>query len=311
MPDLDPVAVFVKVVQAGSFGRAAEQLGMPNSTVSAYVSRLEKRLGVTLLQRTTRRSRLTEAGEKYFRLAAPAVDEIARAEAQMSAAQSEPQGYLRVTAPTDIATDWFSELTAEFRKLYPKVDIEFVFTDQVVDMLAERIDVALRAGTLRDSRLVARRVGLAHWMLFASPSYLREAGTPGDPQQLRNHSLLQFTRFGREHWRLSRGARVRTIPLPHNVLANDATLVRRLALAGVGIALLPMYMCREDLRAGRLVRVLPEWAGKTDPVHVIYLRQKFVPAKVRVFVDYAANSLQRIFATRPIRLTDPRTAAST
>jgi DNA-binding transcriptional LysR family regulator len=295
MRNLDAVAVFVKVVQAGSFSRAAEQLGMPNSTVSAHVSRLEERLGVTLLQRTTRSLRLTEAGENYFRLTSQAVDEIASAEAQLGAAQSEPQGYLRITAPADMATDWFSQAIAEFRKTYPKVDIEFVFSDQVLDMLAERIDVAFRASHLRDSRLIARRAGLSSWMLFASPSYLRQAGTPAHPRKLRHHSLLQFTRLGREHWRLSRGSTVVTIPLPHNVLANDATVVRRLALAGNGIALLPIHMCREDVREGGLVRVLPEWAGKTYPVHVIYVRQKFVPAKVRAFVDYAANSLQRVF----------------
>jgi DNA-binding transcriptional LysR family regulator len=296
MPDLDAVAVFVKVVQAGSFSRAAEQLGMPNSTVSARVSRLEERLGVTLLQRTTRTSRLTEAGENYFRLASRGLDEIASAEAQITAAQSEPQGYLRITAAADMATDWFSELIAEFRKKYPKVDIEFVFTDQVLDMLAERIDIAFRASHLRDSRLIARRAGLSYWMLFASPSYLRQAGTPDHPRELRDHSLLQFTKLGREHWRLSRGSTVVTIPLPHNVLANDATVVRRLALAGNGIALLPINMCRDDVREGGLVRVLPEWAGKTYPVHIIYVRQKFVPAKVRAFVDYAANSLQRVFS---------------
>jgi DNA-binding transcriptional LysR family regulator len=295
VPDLDTVAVFVKVVQAGSFSRAAKQLGMPNSTVSAHVSRLEKRLGITLLQRTTRRLRLTEGGESYFRLAAQAVDDLASAEASIGAAQAEPQGTLRITAPADIATDWFSELTADFRRQYPKVDIEFVFADQVLDMLAERIDVALRAGNLRDSRLVARRVGFGYWMLFASPSYLRKAGMPSHPRQLRGHSLLQFTKLGREHWRLGRRSSVITIPLPRNVLANDATLVRRLALAGNGIALLPIHMCREDVRAGRLVRVLPEWVGKTDPVHLIYVSQKFVPAKVRAFVDYAANSIQRVF----------------
>jgi DNA-binding transcriptional LysR family regulator len=296
MLDLDSVAVFVKVVQAGSFSRAAEQLAMPNSTVSSYVARLERRLGVTLLQRTTRRSRLTEAGETYFRRAAQAVGEIAGAEAQITAMQSEPQGCLRVTAPADIGTNWFSELTAEFRKQYPKVDIEFVFTDQVLDMLEQRIDVAIRAGHLRDSRLVARRVGWSYWMLFASPSYLREAGTPAHPRQLRDYSLLQFTKFGREQWRLSRGSSTFTIPLPHNILANDATLLRRLALGGNGIALLPIHTCQEDVRAGGLVRVLPEWIGKTDPVHLIYVRESFVPAKVRAFVDYVAKSLQRVFS---------------
>ncbi len=293
--DLDAVAVFVKVARAGSFSRAAAQLNMPNSTVSTYVSKLERRLGVALLQRTTRRLRLTEAGENYFRLASQAVDEIANAEAQINAAQAEPQGLLRITAPADIATEWFCELTARFRERYPKIDLEFVFTDQVLDMIAERIDIALRAGQLRDSRLVARRVGMAYWMVFASPSYLQRSGAPEHPRQLRNQSLLQFTQLGREHWRLTRGTSVVMVPLPHNVMANDATLVRRLALAGNGIALLPIHMCRADVSAGRLVRVLPEWAGKADPVHLVYSSQKYVPAKVRAFIDHAAASLRDVF----------------
>ena len=295
MLDLDAIAVFVKVVQAGSFRRAGEQLAMPNSTVSACVSRLEKRLGVTLLQRTTRSSRLTEAGESYFRLAAQAVEQITNAEAQISAAQTEPQGILRITAPVDIATDWFSAMTADFRSRYPKIDLEFVFTDQLLDIRAERIDVALRAGSLPDSRLVARRVGLSCWMLFASPAYLRKVRPPSQPRQLASHSLIQFTKAGREHWRLRRGLKVSTISLPHNILANDATLVRRLALAGNGIALLPFYLCREELLAGRLVRVLPEWAGKSDPIHLVYARERFISAKVRAFIDFAARSLQRVF----------------
>src|SRR5262245_59934518 len=296
MLDLDAVAVFVKVVQAGSFSLAAKQLGIPNSTVSARVSRLEKRLGVTLLQRTTRRSRLTEAGDTYFRLAAQAVDQLTNAEAGIGAAQAEPHGSLRITAPSDPAPSWIAELIAGFRKQHPKVDVEIVYTDQLLDLLAERIDVALRPGHLRDSRLVARRIGWCYWMLFASPSYLRKAGAPSHPRQLRAHSLLQFTKRGREHWRLGSGSKVVAIPRPRHVLANDTSLVRHLALAGNGIALIPLHICREDVRAGRLVHVLPDWAGKADPVHLIYVSQKFVPAKIRTFVDYAASSLQSAFA---------------
>ncbi|MGQ0653729.1 MAG: LysR substrate-binding domain-containing protein [Betaproteobacteria bacterium] len=293
--DLDAVGVFVKVVQAGSFGRAARQLAMPNSTVSARVSRLERRLGVTLLQRTTRTLRLTEAGESYFRLAAQAIDELLTAEAQVNAAQAEPQGALRVTAPGDIATDWFAELTCEFKRQYPKVDLEFVFADQLLDLVAEGIDVAIRAGQLKDSRLVARRIGTAYWMAFASPSYLKAAGAPTHPRQLRNYSLLQFTKLGREHWRLTRGKSAVSVPVPHSLLVNDAMLVKRLAVAGSGIAMLPLHLCRADVRAGALVRVLPEWEGKADPVHLVYSGRKFVAAKVRAFVDFAAGSLKPVF----------------
>lgn len=293
--DLDAVGVFVKVVQAGSFSRAARQLAMPNSTVSARVSRLERQLGVSLLQRTTRKLRLTEAGESYFRQASRAVDEIVDAEAQVTSAQLEPQGTLRISAPIDMASDCFANLISEARQRNPKLSIEFLFTDQVVDLIAEGIDIAVRAGQLRDSRLVARRVGTAYWVPFASPSYLRKAGTPTHPRQLRHHALAQFTRLGREHWRLSRGKNVVSVPLPHQIVVNDAVLVKSLTVSGNGIALLPTYACRIEVRQGTLVRVLPEWVGRTDPVHVLYLGQKFVAAKVRAFVDLAADTLKQVF----------------
>ncbi len=293
--DLDAVGVFVKVVQAGSFSRAARQLAMPNSTVSARVSRLERRLGVTLLQRTTRKLRLTEVGESYFRQASQAIDEVLNAEAQVNAAQLEPQGLLRITAPIDMAADHFVNLISEFEKRNPKISFELVFTHQVLDLVAEGIDVAIRTGQLRDSRLIARRVGTANWVPLASPSYLRKAGTPGHPRQLRNHALLQFTQLGRDHWRLSRGKSAVSVPLPHRVIVNDATIVRSLAVSGNGIALLPTYFCRTEMREGGLVRILPEWIGKADPVHLVYPGQKFVAAKVRAFVDVAVDALKQVF----------------
>jgi DNA-binding transcriptional LysR family regulator len=293
--DLDAVRVFVKVVQAGSFSQAARQLGMPNSTVSARVAQLERQLGVGLLQRTTRRLRLTEAGESYFRRASRAVEEIFSAEAQVSSTHSDPQGSLRITAPIDMASDCFANLISEIRKAHPKISVEFVFTDEVVDLIAQGMDIAIRAGHLKDSRLVARRVGTACWTPFASPSYLRKAGTPIHPRELRNHALVQFTRMGREHWRLSRGKHLVSVPLPHQVMVNDFTLVKSLAMSGNGIALLPTYACRTELGLGTLVRVLPEWVGKADPVHVVYPAQKFVPAKVRAFADLAADRLKQVF----------------
>ena len=293
--DVDAVRVFVKVVQAGSFGQAARQLGMPNSTVSARVSRLERRLGVTLLQRTTRKLRLTETGERYFRQAAQAIDELLAAETQVNAAQAEPQGMLRVTAPADLATDWFAEMACEFKRRYPKIDLELVLTDKVLDLIAEGVDIAVRAGPLRDSRLVARRIGTAYWMPFASRSYVRRAGAPTHPRHLRDHALLQFTKLGKERWRMTRGKKVVSVPVPRSLLVNDSMLVKRLAVAGSGIAMLPLHICRDELSAGALVRVLPDWDGTADPIHLVYSGQKFVAAKVRVFVDFAADSLKQVF----------------
>src|SRR5688572_7199212 len=203
--DLNEISVFLKVVQAGSFTQAAAQLGIPNSTASARVSALERRLGVTLLQRTTRKLRLTEAGETYFRRAAQGLEQIVEAETEVSASQRAPQGMLRVTAPIDLGATCLAGLISAFREKYPAVSVELVFTDRFVDLVAEGVDVAVRAGKLRDSALIARKVGLAEWIPTASPAYLKKAGTPRHPRELTGHACLQFTPLGTEHWHLTDG----------------------------------------------------------------------------------------------------------
>ena len=293
--DLNEISVFVKVVQAGSFTQAAAQLGIPNSTASARVSALERRLGVTLLQRTTRKLRLTEAGETYFRRAAQGLGEIVEAESEVSASQREPQGMLRVTAPVDLGASCLAGLVSAFRQKYPAVRVELVFTDRFVDLVAEGIDVAVRAGRLRDSALIARKVGLAEWIPAASPAYLKKAGTPRHPRELTGHACLQFTPLGTEHWQLTDGKQKVTVPLPRDLLANEINFAKALALAGKGVALLPSYVCHGEIRSGRLVRVLPEWRARTDPVHLVYPGQKFVAPKVRAFVDMAYDTLKLVF----------------
>ncbi len=293
--DLNEINVFLKVVQAGSFTRAAAQLGIPNSTASARVSALERRLGVTLLQRTTRKLRLTEAGETYFRRAAQGLEQIVEAETEVSASQRAPQGMLRVTAPIDLGASCLAGLISAFREKYPAVSVELVFTDRFVDLVAEGVDVAVRAGKLRDSALIARKVGLAAWIPAASPAYLKKAGTPRHPRELTGHACLQFTPLGTEHWHLTDGKQKITVPLPRELVANEINFAKALALAGKGVALLPSYVCHAEIRNGKLVRVLPDWRARTDPVHLVYPGQKFVAPKVRAFVDMAYDTLKLVF----------------
>lgn len=294
--DLNPVAVFVKVAQTGSFSEAARQLSMPNSTVSAQLSRLERQLGVTLLQRTTRKLRLTEAGQAYFETASIGVDAILNAGAQVSAAQQEPRGSLRITAPIDMA-EAMVRLLSDFRKRYPKVGLEMHFSQDVTDLFASNIDVAIRAGSLKDSGLVARKVGAGTWVPVASQDYLRAHGSPADPKELSKRTLIQFERKGRDEWVLRRGGAVVAVPLSRQIITNHAEAVRSFAVGGEGVALLPTYFCRNELEEGKLVRILPEWVGETDPVNLVYPAQPFVPAKIRVFVDYAVKALADVFSS--------------
>lgn len=289
--DLNEAAVFVKVVEAGSFSAAARLLGLPTSTVSTRVARLERRLGVTLLQRTTRRLRLTDTGELYYRHASAGLGYLLDAEAAVTESTGEPKGLLRVTAPADIGDHILTEIVNQMRRNHPKVAVDLVLTDRYVDLVAEGVDVAIRPGILKDSTLIAKNAGIARWVPFASLEYLRSAPPLAFPQELRHHCCLQFTPLGKEIWTLNDRTGSVTIPMSGQVMVNDVRVIRSMALAGEGVALLPAYLCRDECAQGELVRVLPEWHAKADPVHVVYPRQRFIPPKLRAFVDLAAREL--------------------
>src|SRR5574343_3928 len=288
---LDEAAVFVKVVDAGSFSAAARLLGLPTSTVSTRVARLERRLGVTLLQRTTRRLSLTDAGSLYYQHAATGLGHMLDAEAAVTESAGEPKGLLRVTAPADIGDALLADIVRQMHRRYPQVGIDLLLVSHYVDLVAEGVDVAIRAGSLKDSTLIAKHVGLARWVPFASPDYLVSAPPLDAPQALRHHCCLQFTPLGKESWTLSGQAGSVTVPLPGLVMINDVRVVRAMMLAGEGVALLPEYLCRVECAAGSLVRLLPEWHAKAGPVHLVYPRQRFMPPKLRAFIDLAAEEL--------------------
>lgn len=291
--DFNQVAVFVKVVQAGSFSAAARLLGLPTSTVSNRVAMLEKRLGVTLLQRTTRRLHLTDAGQVYFEHASTGLVHMLDAEVAMTEVAKEPCGLLRVTAPVDVGDEILSSILGQMRSQWPKVDIELVLMNRYVDLVAEGVDVAIRTGLLKDSTLIAKNAGIARWAALASPDYLANAAYIGAPQALRHHTCLQFTPLGKETWTLHDAATSVTVPMLGQVLANDVGLIMGMALAGDGVALLPVYLCRQACEEGKLVRVLPEWHAKADPIHIVYPRQRFMPPRLRAFVDLASQELRK------------------
>lgn len=292
--DLNETAVFVKVVQAGSFSAAARQLGLPTSTVSTRISRLEQRLGVTLLQRTTRRLSLTESGELYYQHAAAGLGHMLEAEAAVTASAGEPRGRLRVTAPADFGDSILVCLLEQLRAAYPQINIDLLLTDSYLDLVGEGVDVAIRAGELSDSTLIAKKTGIACWALFASPQYLDSAPPLESPRDLGRHRCLQFTSFGKQQWSLSNRKNNVSVPMSGNLIINDLGVIRLMILDGQGIGLLPTYSCREDVQAGELVRVLPKWQARADPVHLVYPRQRYVPPKLRAFVDIAAQVLNEL-----------------
>jgi DNA-binding transcriptional LysR family regulator len=293
--DLDGIAVFVKVVQAGSFSAAARLLGLPNTTVSAKVARLEKRLGVQLIQRTTRKLHITPAGRAYFERCVRGLEEIETAEAEVSLSATEPRGLLRITAPGDVAHGLLPVFVGRFLERYPRAQVEVLVANRVVDLVGEGVHLAIRAGPLRDSSLVARKFMSYTGGLWASAGYLKKKGAPKAPQDLDGHELLVFSKFARKSVRLTDGRAHADVALNGRLAVDDLETLRDFVLQGRGIGMLVDYLGRE---AG-LTPVLPKWNWSSGALSFVYPGQRFVPATVRAFIDTAlAECLQRGWANQ-------------
>jgi len=292
--DLDDIAVFVKVVEAGSFSGAARLLGMPNTTVSAKVARLEKRLGVTLIQRTTRKLHITRAGQAYYERCRRGLSEIETAEAEITSAGAEPRGSLRVSVNAYIAHSVLPALVSEYVNRYPSMKVEVRVANGLVDLIAEGIDLAIRAADLKDSTLVARRFLTFAFGLWASPQYLKAHGTPRLPTDLERHEIIVFSRLPKNAIRFSDGRHSFNLPLHGRILVDDPETLREFLLNGRGIGALPDILAREHVRTGTLVRILPRWGSSAGAVSFVYPSQPFVPAKVRAFIDLAVAAEKRL-----------------
>lgn len=290
--DLNEISIFIKVVQTNSFTQAAKQLAMPISTVSARVSSLEKRLGVTLLQRTTRQLKLTQAGQIYFEQCLKGIEEIYQAESGVITNQSEPTGDLKITAPTFLGSSLLPQIISESLRKFPKINIELILQDRPMDLISEGIDLAIRAGDLKDSTLIAKKIGDVHFAPFASPSYLKTNGNPTHPKDLRSHTCLQFTPMGRQDWPFSNGKSRISVQLSGRILIDELSIIKSLALAGNGIALLPTYICKTESKREKLVQVLPEWKSISRPIHFVYPPQRFPSPKLKSFLEIATESIR-------------------
>ena len=277
--------VFARVVRAGSFTTAAAELGMPKSTVSRKVSELEERLKSRLLQRTTRKLSLTDVGRTYYDYCARIMGEIEDAERAVSSLQETPRGLLRVTAPLNVA--FLGPIVGDYLKRYPEVRIDLFCTGRQVDLVEERFDLGIRAGTLADSTLIARSLGSVRWFLVATPAYLKRRGRPRSPEDLNKHDCLFFgAGFDSAGVRLENADRSVQVALPARLMVTDMDILHAVAAAGLGIALLPAFGCVEEIRARRLERVLADWNAPTTPVNVVYPSTRHLSPKVKSFVDH-------------------------
>jgi DNA-binding transcriptional LysR family regulator len=287
---LNDMAVFVEVVKARSFRRAAETIGMPNSTLSRRISGLEKAIGLRLLHRTTRRIELTEAGQLYFERCKRIVEEARLAHEQLGEMLAQPGGVLRVSLPVDFATTFLAPQMAEFSRRYPGISFELDLTPRRVDLVAEPFDVAIRMGELPDSHLIARQLARLPRYLYASPRYLEQSGEPSRPADLARHECLRMRTTEAGVWTLHGAVETIEITVGGRFLLNSIGMIRRLATLDLGVAVLAEEIVAEDLAAGRLRRVLPQWQATPIPVHAI-TETRLLPAKTQRFIEFLRERL--------------------
>lgn len=289
---MDGIAVFVEVVDAQSFTRAASRLGMSTTTVSAQIARLEKRLGVTLIRRTTRKLHVTDAGQRYYNHCARVLAELAEAERELADAVAEPTGPLRITAFPDFAQGALMPVVERYLELYPKSSIELIVTRRQVDLISERVDLAVRVGAMDDSTLIVRKFSSAQLGLYAAPAYLARKGWPQSPADIAGHDAMSFSIMARRVLMIRDNSKSEKLEfeLAARLSADDFGTLRAFLLRGNGIGMLPLFVGEGLVADGRLARLFPGYATEMVNVNFAYPQQTFVPRTVRAFMALAAQT---------------------
>ena len=290
MADLDNILIFVKVAQFESITRAARSLAMPISTVSRRLSLLESELGVSLLKRTTRRMTLTEQGREYFNQCQEPLALLQEAERVLTQAQTTPQGLLRVTVPLVLGQEPFLDFISGFLNEHPQIRIDLFITNLFLDLVADNVDVAIRFGALEDSSAIALRLGTTVRHVVAAPKYLRARTAPTEPADLSLHECVMLNAKNNEtEWELVNGRRKVRIHVSGPISSHDTNSISQFVYRGHGVGLMPSSYCDEAIATGRLVRLLPKWASPQVPVFAVYPSRRFLPSRLRVFLDALAG----------------------
>ena len=293
---LRDIALFVEVVNTRSFTRAAENLEMPPSTLSRRISGLERNIGLRLLNRTTRRVEVTDAGTAYYARCAHLVAEARVAHEQLAETVNVAKGTLRIACTPDFATQYLAPVVVEFTRRYPEVNVELSLSPRVEDLLVENLDLALRIGKLSDSALVARRVATLQLGLYAAPSYFAVAAPPRHPADLSRHVCIRMrSDEAGSTWNLSeRGSSEKAagiaVPVTGRFVVSSTLLIRQLTLLGAGIGVIDQVAAAEEVKTGRLLPVLPDWRLAPVPLHML-TASRLVPARVRLFGDFLGECL--------------------
>lgn len=287
---------FARVVEARSFSEAARNLRTSPSTISKLVARMEARLGVRLLKRSTRHLSLTTEGQLYYERSLALIAELEDVEREVSQGAASTGGTVRVNASVALGMIGLEPILPEFWAAYPRIVIDLSLSDELVDLYLDRTDVAIRIGSLPNSGMMARRIGVAYRKIVAAPGYLEQYGRPKTASDLSLHQCLGFNfRRAAPVWPIRESGRVIDHVAHGPLLANNGDTVRRLALAGAGLARLADFHVREDLAAGRLVEVLSDVVEPDEePIHAVYASSAQMPQRVRVFLDFVVPRLQAV-----------------
>ncbi|VTU19357.1 D-malate degradation protein R [Variovorax sp. SRS16] len=299
MDQIQGMRIFVRVVEAGTFTRAADSLGLPKGTVTKQIQALESRLRVKLLNRTTRRVTVTPDGAAYFERTARLLNDFDEIEASMTNAQANPTGRLRLDVGSAMARLVILPALSTFCDRYPDIQVDLGVSDRTVDLITDNVDCVIRGGDLTDQSLVARRIGTLPWMTVASPAYLKRYGTPQHPADIeKRHLVVSFfsgsTRRIFPH-EFVKGDEHIELAGPYRVSVNDSNAHMTAVLGGFGISQVITYMAEPYIASGELVEILHDWIRPPLPVHVVYPPNRHLSAKVRAFVDWAAE----LFAKHP------------
>ncbi|MDU9023452.1 LysR family transcriptional regulator [Pseudomonas corrugata] len=292
MNPFEEMRIFAQVMESGSFTAAADQLGLSKQFVSRKLMELEQRLGVRLLNRSTRRLDVTPLGQRYYEAALRLLSEIEQVEQGISGQTSEPRGPLRLSAPLSFAVAHLGCLLPLFLQRYPQVSVEVDLSDRSVDLLGEGYDLALRIGVLEDSTLIARRIATIDRVYCASPSYLAQRGTPLRPEDLRNHDCLPYGHSRQVQWRFGGGGKPLVLEVAGRMRANNGDLLRDAAIAGMGITYLPTFILGDALKDGRLIKVLEGFETEPLALSAVYPQHRQSARPVQALVEFLREHMQ-------------------
>jgi DNA-binding transcriptional LysR family regulator len=293
MDTFSAIPVFVAVVETGSFSKAAEYLGTSKSAVSKRISLLENTLGVKLLHRTTRKLSLTEAGEQYFHYALQAVTAASQGVDSVTQLQGKPKGTLKISTPMSFGRLHIAPLVTNFLTHYPDIRLNMLMDDKKVDLVGGGFDVAIRAGEMQDSTLIARRLVSCRSVVCASPEFLKKHGIPTSPADLMKYNCIRFAYdYNSNEWVFHRNGEIYKAKVDGNYQANNSEALQEAALAGLGIAKIPTFVVGQDIMKGRLIPLLTDYALPLHHFYAVFPERRHLPEKVRVFLDFIIEKLE-------------------